>query len=355
MTSRERMDTIMNFGIPDRVGMHDWFWGATIDRWRREGLPEKEDLAARFGFDIAQVAYDQSLRFENKVLEEDDETLVERNSFGMTQRRWKGVKQGAPQQIDRLVKTPADWEEHKQRFLPSADRFPDDIARRINDMHDKGRYVCYWYLEPFELTWRFLGFKETLLMMAAAPEFIARLFEACADQVIGTHEAVSDLGCEFDGSWAGGDIACKTGPLFSPRMYRELLMPHHKRIFTYFNERGMPTLYHGDGDCRPVLEDLIAAGVRALHPLETKAGMDVRELKPKVRDRMVLFGGIDVRAMSGTREDIEKEIRSKLPVAMEGGGYIYCVDHSVASTVSLENYEYALSLVREIGTYEGAE
>jgi hypothetical protein len=55
--------------------------------------------------------------------------------------------------------------------------------------------------------------------------------------------------------------------------------------------------------------------------------------------------------MGGTKKDIEKELRSKIPVAMEGGGYIYCVDHSVASTVSLENYEYALSLVREIGTY----
>ena len=124
-----------------------------------------------------------------------------------------------------------------------------------------------------------------------------------------------------------------------------------RRIFSYFNERGLPTLYHGDGDDRPILDDLIEAGVRALHPLEVKAGMDLRKLKRGYGDRLVLFGGIDVRAMSGSREDVEKEIQTKVPVAMEGGGYIYCVDHSVAPTVSLANYEYGLSLVREIGTY----
>ncbi len=48
----------MGFGIPDRVGMHDWFWRATIERWRQEGLPEKANLADRYGFDIAQIAYE---------------------------------------------------------------------------------------------------------------------------------------------------------------------------------------------------------------------------------------------------------------------------------------------------------
>ncbi|MHC4981814.1 MAG: uroporphyrinogen decarboxylase family protein, partial [Planctomycetota bacterium] len=78
---------------------------------------------------------------------------------------------------------------------------------------------------------------------------------------------------------------------------------------------------------------------------------DLCELKARYAGRLVLFGGIDVRAMSARKSDIENEIRRKVPAAMEGGGYIYCVDHSVAPTVSLENYLYALSLVREIGRY----
>ena len=54
--------------------------------------------------------------------------------------------------------------------------------------------------------------------------------------------------------------------------------------------------------------------------------------------------------MSDGREAIEQEIRTKVPAAMPGG-YIYCVDHSVAPTVSLADYEYAIELLSEVGRY----
>ena len=340
----------MNFEIPDRIGKHDWYWKETVRRWQEEGLPAGADLGKRYGLDITMMPYDQSPRFEREVLEEEDETLVERNQFGMTLRKWK-AKEGAEQEIDCLIKTAADWDKYKDRFLPSADRYEADVVEKLQGNHEKGAYSVYWYLEPFELAWRFLGFTETLMLMATEPELMNRIFEACADQIIGTYEAVAAKGAVFDGNWAGGDIACTKGPLFSPKMYRDLLKPHHKRIFTYFNDRDMPTLYHGDGNNQLLIEDFIDAGVRALHPLEVKAGMDILELKPKVDGRLVLFGGIDVQELSKGKKEIEKEIRTKVPVAMEGGGYIYCVDHSVASSVSLENYEYAQSLIDEVGQY----
>ena len=352
MRSRERITKIMDFEVPNRVGMFDWYWSSALERWKAEGYPEDAGSPAdRYGFDIRQIGCDQSFGFEHKVLEEDDQTQVVFNSYGMTERHWKGSKQGAPEQIDRLIKTRADWEAHKDRFLDVTGRIPDTLAQSTRDQHEKGLYLTYWYLEPFELAWRFLGFKETLMMMAADPELISEIFEACADQIIACYEAAAAAGAEYDANWAGGDIACKTGTLFSPKMYRELLMPHHKRIFSYFNERGLPTMYHGDGDCRPVLDDLIEAGVIALHPLEVKAGMDLVWLKEHYDGRLVLFGGIDVRALSGTKADIDREVHTKVPVAMKGGGYIYCVDHSVAPTVSLDNYEYALALIREVGRY----
>ena len=137
MTSRERMTTIMDFGIPDRIGKHEWYWKETIKRWQQEGLPEGEDLGKRYGLDITMMPYDQSPRFERELLEEDDETLVERNNFGMTQRKWKN-KGGAEHKIDCMIKTPADWDKYKERFLPSADRFSADVVQRLEDLHEKG-------------------------------------------------------------------------------------------------------------------------------------------------------------------------------------------------------------------------
>jgi uroporphyrinogen decarboxylase len=48
---------------------------------------------------------------------------------------------------------------------------------------------------------------------------------------------------------------------------------------------------------------------------------------------------------------IEQEIRTKVPVAMEGGGFIYHSDHSVPDSVSFDQYRRVIDLVLEYGTY----
>jgi uroporphyrinogen decarboxylase len=64
------------------------------------------------------------------------------------------------------------------------------------------------------------------------------------------------------------------------------------------------------------------------------------------------MGGIDVRAMSDPDAGaIEREIRRKIPAAMQGGGYIYHSDHSVPDTVGLDQYRRVLDLVQRYGRY----
>jgi uroporphyrinogen decarboxylase len=101
-----------------------------------------------------------------------------------------------------------------------------------------------------------------------------------------------------------------------------------------------------------LIPHFLDAGFCALNPLEAKAGLDVRRLKAEYGDRLVLYGNIDVRALSGTRSEIEREIRDKVTAAKEGGGYIYHSDHSVPNSVSFENYAYAIDLVRRYGSYD---
>ena len=97
---------------------------------------------------------------------------------------------------------------------------------------------------------------------------------------------------------------------------------------------------------------LIEAGFTCLQPLEVKAGMDIVELKQRYGDHLAFMGGIDVRVMANPDpKAIEKEVRTKLPVAKQRGGYIYHSDHSVPSNVSFEQYCRVLELVRQYGSY----
>jgi uroporphyrinogen decarboxylase len=52
------------------------------------------------------------------------------------------------------------------------------------------------------------------------------------------------------------------------------------------------------------------------------------------------------------REAIAAEMRRVVPVLKEEGGYIFSSDHSVPSSVSLENFRYIVNLAKSLGAYE---
>ena len=101
-----------------------------------------------------------------------------------------------------------------------------------------------------------------------------------------------------------------------------------------------------------LIPQFIEAGIDCLEPLEVKAGMDVVELKKRYGDSLCFMGGIDARAMANPDPSvIEREIASKVPVAKQGGGYIYHSDHSVPDDISFSQYCRVMALVRTYGTY----
>jgi uroporphyrinogen decarboxylase len=64
------------------------------------------------------------------------------------------------------------------------------------------------------------------------------------------------------------------------------------------------------------------------------------------------MGNIDARLyQKNDMEALEEEIRSKVSVAMRGGGYIYHSDHSIPPGTHLDTYQFGLDLVREVGIY----
>src|SRR5262249_54392309 len=139
----------------------------------------------------------------------------------------------------------------------------------------------------------------------------------------------------------------------SPRMYKELIWPDHKRLADWAHAHRMKFIYHTDGDVNGVMDLYLAAGFDALQPLEAKASMDIRKLCPKYGDRISFFGNVDVMIMgTNDRVKIEEEVRSKLAAGMATKGYIYHSDHSVPPLVSWDTYQFVIQLVEEFGRYE---
>ena len=188
--------------------------------------------------------------------------------------------------------------------------------------------------------------------MLAAPDWAADMFSASADMLIEAAQHMVDARIEVDGAWLFDDMGYRNSSLFSPKMYRQLLQPHHRRACDFLHSHGLPVILHSCGCVRGLVPDIIDGGFDCLQPLEVKAGMDLIEMKQQFGDRLAFMGGIDVRLMAAPDPSkIEEEIKAKVPEAMKGGGYIYHSDHSVPDNVSFDQYRRVIELVLEHGRY----
>ncbi|MCP4251317.1 MAG: hypothetical protein GY778_30140 [bacterium] len=371
MTSKERVTRTLARRQPDRVPIYDQFWFETqVDFRQRIGRPfppgttwnnanawshHHGTLWEHFDMDILQVGWpDYRLRMiEPEVLDENEEWMLHRDGNWAELRWWKH-KMGTPEHVGFGINTPDRWAEVKPLLTASPARVRwEEMWPVYRRAREANRYVCYGTVEPFEMVKDVLGHEIMLMAMIESPDWLHDVFETYAGLAIELFEIVEAEGMVCDGAFVYGDIAYKNGPFMSPQHYREFLQPYHRRMFHEFSKRGMPVLYHSDGDIRIVLDDLIETGVCAINPLENSAGMDVRELAPQVGDRVGFVGNIDVKVLlTNDRDRVREEIRSKLRAAMPYAGYVYHSDHSIPPGVTLETYEAMLADVRDLGRYD---
>ena len=166
-------------------------------------------------------------------------------------------------------------------------------------------------------------------------------------------DMVWDAGYQFDSVFWPDDMGYKHHQFFSVEMYRELLKPFHKRAIDWARAKGVKTRLHSCGDVNPFVPELIGIGLDALNPLEVKAGMDPIALKLKYGKELVLHGGINA-VLWDQPELIQAEMERVIPVMKQGGGYIFSSDHSVPSSVSLEDFRRIIALARKLGSYEAS-
>ena len=356
LTGRERVTLALRHQEADRVPRAESFWPETIPLWHQQGLGPNDDVADLFGYDImgaGWVSHEARPGFL-QTIEETDDWWSRLDGNGAILRYWKH-KSGTPEHVDFTIKARDQWEGHKAQMLaqPPGSRVDTFSAlRRMYEAQAKGRWFCWTGVECYETAKDIFGHVGLSYIMADDPEWAQDIFDTEAEIACRVLDYLEASGVRFDGGWVYGDIAFNHAPFFSPKMYRALIKPAHVRQIAWFKARGLPVIYHTDGDFRLILPDLIDAGVDCFQPLEAKAHMDIRELKPQYGARVSWMGNIDVMVLiTNDRARIEAEVAAKLPVAKAGGGYIYHSDHSIAPGVRWETYQFLMQLLDRYGSY----
>lgn len=352
LTSFERFSRMYAHREADRVPIIDSPWGATIERWQREGMPAGVHYADFFGLDkVAGIGVDISPRYAEKVLEETDAYSVRTTSWGATLKNWKHAA-STPEFIDFTVKDRGSWARAKARMQPTRDRVDwDHLARHYPLWRKEGRWIEAGLWFGFDVThsWT-VGTERVLIALIEDPEWCMDMFGHFLDVGMALLDQVWDAGYRFDCvSWPD-DMGYKNTPFFSLQTYRDVLKPFQKRAVEWAHAKGARARLHSCGNIVPFLPDLVEIGMDGLNPIEVKAGMDPVAIKRTYGDRLLLHGGINA-VLWDKPEEIRAEMERVVPVLKQNGGYIFSSDHSVPSSVGLEDFRGIVALARELGRY----
>ncbi|HID94978.1 MAG TPA: hypothetical protein EYP53_02830 [Candidatus Latescibacteria bacterium] len=333
------------------------FWDETVRRWRREGLPEDKTPEEYFEMDRRDFLPMNSgftrppflPPFEKETIKEDERTVVYRDEFGVIRRERKDDPQlSMPQWLEFPVKDRKDWEEIKSRLDPdSPGRYPD--WEKLRQSFDNRNFplcltICGAYGTPRNL----FGEERLAYMYYDDPDLITDIqnhwlwfYKRLCDHVLPN--------IELDYVLIWEDMAFKTAPLISPDLFKRFMLPYYEELIDHIKGYGVKwIMVDSDGDNRVLLPLFIQAGVNVFMPFEIAANMDPVSIRKEYGRNLVIFGGIDKRALSRGRAAIEEEVTSRVPYLLVTGGYIPGIDHSTPPDVSFDNYRYFVELVRDL-------
>jgi uroporphyrinogen decarboxylase len=157
--------------------------------------------------------------------------------------------------------------------------------------------------------------------------FVDRLLESAGDGI--------------DIVYMADDYCSQLAPMFSPGLFRQLVVPYLRATADRVHARDKKLLLHVCGAVRPLLPMILDAGVDMLEPIQTRAaGMDPAELKREFGRRLCFYGGVDLQQtlVRGTPQGVADEVSRLIDILGEGGGYIIGPGHTYIQVDSpLEN------------------
>jgi len=214
-----------------------------------------------------------------------------------------------------------------------------------------------WLMFPLERAFGLQGMDKFLMNLALYPDFAEALLKknlAFCKQHMGNF--LDAIGENIDIIKIGDDLGTQDRLMISPKMYRRMLKPLHAELIDFIKSKTKAKVFfHTDGDVFDLIEDFIEIGVDVLNPIQTSAGKmsDLSALKEQYGDRLVFCGAIDTQTIlpSGTPQEVRDEVKRVIGILGEGGGYMVASVHTIMNEVPPENILAMVDAVLEFGNY----
>ncbi|MGC8971626.1 MAG: uroporphyrinogen decarboxylase family protein [bacterium] len=329
MTKRERVERTLNLQETDRVPVYDLLYNDSVIEY----FTGKAPTPGEEGLKITCEAISKMLDMTRSVTGPSEPRIyIREDGFVIRQERWtswieekpfkdeEGARKWLLESIDRLKKT--DIEEIAKGYMSYFNKILSHVGDTVVLHAQTGTGLD-------ELRWA-LGIELFSYLSVDEPGLISEYLDAYTDLQVKFIHKIADRRLS-PCALTYGDIAAKERLLHSPEWLRKEFFPRLKRLNDAWHEYGIKCLFHSDGYIMEVIPDLIETGIDGLNPIETVAGMDLKEVKRLYGNKLFIAGGIDVSQLlsNGTPEEVREVCKESIQIGYPG--------YFIGSTTELDN------------------
>ena len=214
-----------------------------------------------------------------------------------------------------------------------------------------------WLAFPLERAFAMQRMDRFMLNLGRHPDFARALLTKIAElcKTLMGH-FLREIGDNLDMIKIGDDLGMQNSLLMSPKMYRQIVKPIHADYISFIKARTNAKLFfHTDGDVFPLIPDFIEMGVDILNPIQTSAGKmsNLEELKKQFGKNIIFCGAIDTHRILpfGTPDEVRAEVGRIIQILGQDGGYMLSSVHTVLPDVPPENILAMVDAAVEFGEY----
>ncbi|MDI7275514.1 MAG: uroporphyrinogen decarboxylase family protein [Anaerolineae bacterium] len=212
---------------------------------------------------------------------------------------------------------------------------------------------------PFEQALWTRGYEQFLIDLHWDRRFADRLLGKITDLDIALWDAqLKAIGDVVDVVCQGEDMGTQHGLYISPELYRQVIKPHHRRLFSFIKANTKAALFvHSCGSVYAIIPDYIEMGVDALNPVQTGArDMDLVRLKREFGSEITFWGGAfetQYFLPVATPAQIREHVRRNIEILAPGGGFVFAGTHNITPETAPEKAYAVYAAAREFRGYAG--
>jgi uroporphyrinogen decarboxylase len=338
MTSKERVLAAVKHQVADRVPIT---FDAEVEVYaalnQHLGTQSKEELFDRLHVDTWMLLPG------NFIYPQDQEGQPEKTAIWGYRTRTTQYQGGA---YDELCFSPlvgkddiGDIDAHPWPALDTLDfsHFPAEAAA-----HRNRAIIGVFTWGAFHIACLVRGMEELLSDFAIRKRYAHHLIHTIGERVQSfLDHMLEGYGAGIDIVYMCDDYCSQQGPLFSPDMFKEFVVPYLTPLVERVHKHGKKFLLHVCGSVRELLPMVVEAGVDMLEPIQIRAqGMDPEGLKRDFGKHLCFYGGVDLQETlpRGSSDRVRDEVKRLIDVLGREGGYILGPGHTyIQPDTPLEN------------------